>query len=73
MRSFIANLEADADHDGDFNVPDELLTAYIVDRTGLHPLVVRTIPQHELDKMLLYWHLQNVAEKARERKHKPPK
>jgi hypothetical protein len=54
-------------------VPDELLTAHIVEKTGWTVQQIRTTPQHELDKLIFYWHLQSVADKANDRKNKPPK
>jgi hypothetical protein len=63
-------LEAQADHKGEFDIPAELLTAHIVVKTGWTVQQVRATPQHEIDNLLLYWHLQSIAEKAQERKSK---
>jgi hypothetical protein len=52
-------------------VPDELMTAHIIEKTHWTVQQIRATPQHELDKLIFYWHLQAVAEKANERKNAP--
>lgn len=71
MRTFRIDLEAKADHNGEFEIPDELIDTHIMVKTGWDIFRVRATPQHEIDKLLFYWHLQAVAEKANERKNKP--
>jgi hypothetical protein len=68
MRTFKIDLETVASSSGKLKVPPELMTAHLIKITGLAFHEIRATPQHIIDEILFYDHLQNAVQKAQDRK-----
>lgn len=52
-------------------VPTELFEAYIIAKTGWDVFTLRATPQHVLEELLFYWHIENMNAEWIQKKHTP--
>lgn len=68
MRTFKEKIEAIAQNKGSkMKLPPELSDAYVMDKTGWNIFIIRATPPPVLERLMFYWHIQDMAAKADER------
>ena len=71
MMSFRTNLEAVADSKAKVTIPSEMMEAYFITQFGWGAgFSYRTAPHYIIEQIQFIWHLQDIANKAAERKAK---
>lgn len=52
------------------SIPDELMEAHILDKTGWDIFTLRATPQHVLEELLYYWKIMDMNAEYRAKKSK---
>lgn len=69
MTTFLLKLESKAKVKGaKLKVPPEFMDTYIMDKMQWDIFTLRATPKHELEKLLAWWHIVDVADKAESKK-----
>jgi hypothetical protein len=61
-------METTAKHnDGEYEIPDELLMAHIMNRSGRAWWEIQITPAREIQNLLFLWHLEDVVSRKQRR------